>query len=235
MKVAVIIAAYNCEKYILECYKSVKNQVPCNGWTYEIRLGIDNCPRTADICRKHNIPFYWSENNVGAYVMRNSLIALLPADKYAIFDADDAMYPGYLIKSLSLSAEAVMTAKINCNENLTPIQSARIEYGGAMTFSHKLLSDLGGFYDVRCAADSNFMQRLNMAGYTIKEILEPLYFRRKHKNSLTIDKNTGIGSEYRRNVYRQMCDKNSQGIIKIKPTTAPLEYINDFKNLQNMP
>ena len=38
---AIIIAAYNADKYILECYESVKNQIPLEGWEYEIRIGVD--------------------------------------------------------------------------------------------------------------------------------------------------------------------------------------------------
>ena len=159
--------------------------------------------------------------------MRNSLIAIAPADCYSIFDADDVMFPEYLNKSLSLNADAVMTAKINCNEKLKPIQGARIEYGGAITFTDNLLKSLGGFYGVRCAADSDFISRAKMAGYEIKEISEPLYYRRRHAGSLTKKSDTGIRSAYRKKVWRDMCEKREQGIIKIKPTVIPLKKI-DF-------
>lgn len=224
-KIAVIIAAYNAEKYILECYESVKNQIPVPGYSVDIRIGVDGCQKTADVLRKNKIPFYWSEKNVGAYIMRNSLCAVAPADMYSIFDADDTMFPDYLLKTLSLNADAVMTAKINCNENLKPIQGARIEYGGAITFSNDILSDLGGFYGVRCAADSDFMARIKICGYSIYEISEPLYYRRRHPNALTKKSDTGIGSPYRKKVWSDMCEKREQGIIKIKPTVIPLKKI----------
>lgn len=222
-KVAVIIAAYNADKYILDCYESVKNQIPLEGYSVDIRIGVDGCPKTADVLRKNKIPFYWSEKNVGAYIMRNSLMAIAPADCYSIFDADDVMFTNYISSTLSLNADAVMTAKINCNEKLIPIQGARIEYGGAITFSHDILSDLGGFYGVRCAADSDFMARIKICGYSIHEIPEPLYYRRRHPQSLTKKSDTGIGSPYRKKVWRNMCEKLEQGIIKIKPTVIKLE------------
>jgi len=222
---AVIIAAYNAEKYILECYNSVKNQIPLEDWEYDIRIGVDGCKKTADVLRKNKIPYFWSEKNVGAYIMRNSLIYLSPADVYSYFDADDTMFPNYLKTVLSLNTDAVMTAKINCNENLKPIQGARIESGGAITFSHSVLQTLGGFYGVRCAADTDFMYRLQMAGYNIHEINEPLYYRRRHPNSLTKKSDTGIGSPYRKKVWRDMCEKREQGIIKIKPTIIKLEEV----------
>ena len=121
---------------------------------------------------------------------------------------------------------AIMTAKINCNENLKPIQGARIEKGGAITFTHGVLERVGGFYGVRCAADTDFMYRCNMAGFSIHEISEPLYYRRRHPNALTKKSDTGIGSPYRKKVWRDMCEKREQGIIKIKPTVIPLKKIN---------
>jgi len=231
MKCAIIIAAYNADKYILECYESVKNQIPVPGYSVDIRIGVDGCQKTADVLRKNKIPFYWSEKNVGAYIMRNSLMALAPADCYAIFDADDVMFPDCLYKTLYEMTlfpgqSACMTAKINCDEKLKPIQGARIEYGGAITFTENVLKDLGGFYGVRCAADSDFIDRTKMAGYEIKEIAEPLYYRRRHSGSLTKKSDTGIGSHYRKKVWRDMCEKREQGIIKIKPTVIELKKIN---------
>ena len=225
MKCAVIIAAYAADKYIIECYNSVKNQIPLEGVEYDIRIGVDGCQKTADVLRRAGIPFYYSDKNVGAYIMRNSLMAIAPADYFSIFDADDVMFPEYLLKSLSLNSDAVMTAKINCNENLKPIQRSRIESGGAITFSHKILESLGGFYGVRCAADTDFMYRIKMAGFEIHEISEPLYYRRRHAGSLTKKQNTGIGSPYRKKVWKDMCQKREQGIIKIKPTVIKLREV----------
>lgn len=223
--VAVIIAAYNADKYILDCYESVKNQIPLEGWKYEIRVGVDGCQKTADVLRRAGIPFYYSDKNVGAYITRNSLMAVAPADRYAIFDADDVMFPDYLKKTLQTPYCAIMTAKINCNENLKPIQGARIEYGGAITFNNKILDSLGGFYGVRCAADSDFMARIRLAEYNIHEIKEPLYYRRRHPESLTKKSDTGIGSPYRKKAWAMMTEKRNEGIIKIKPTIIELKKI----------
>jgi glycosyltransferase involved in cell wall biosynthesis len=227
--VAVIIAAYNADKYILDCYGSVKNQIPLEGWSVDIRIGVDGCQKTADVLRRAGIPFYWSEKNVGAYITRNSLIYLSPADVYSYFDADDEMFDDYLARQLLLfdtkNIQACMTAKINCDEKLKPIQGARIEYGGAITFSNDILDALGGFYGVRCAADSDFMSRIKMAGYEIKEIAEPLYYRRRHSESLTKKADTAWRSPYRNKVWKMMTEKREQGIIKIKPTIIKLEEV----------
>ena len=38
---AVIIPAYNCPEYILDCYNSVKKQIPVEGVFVDIRIGVD--------------------------------------------------------------------------------------------------------------------------------------------------------------------------------------------------
>lgn len=224
-KLAIVVAAYNTEKYIMECVNSILNQDKIDGWEIDLRIGIDSCEKTASVLTKNKIKFYWSEKNVGAYTLRNSLLYLDSADMYGYFDSDDCMFKNYCKKTIEANADAVMPAKINCNEKLKPIQGARIEKGGAITFTHEVLDRLGGFYGVRCAADTDFMYRCIDAGFQIAEIQEPLYYRRRHGESLTKKPTTGIGSAYRKKVWRNMCEKREQGIIKIKPTIIKLEEV----------
>jgi glycosyltransferase involved in cell wall biosynthesis len=225
-KLAIVVAAYNTEKYIMECVNSILNQDKIDGWEIDLRIGIDSCEKTASVLTKNKIKFYWSEKNVGAYILRNSLLYLDNADMYGYFDSDDCMFKNYCKKTIEANADAVMSAKINCNENLKPIQGARIEKGGAITFTHSVLQAIGGFYGVRCAADTDFMYRIGMAGYNIHEINEPLYYRRRHSESLTKKSDTGIGSPYRKKAWAMMTEKREQGIIKIKPTVIELKKFN---------
>jgi len=222
---AVIIAAYNCPEYIMDCYNSVKNQLPLDGWNYEIRIGVDGCTKTADVLIKNKIPFYYSQKNVGCYIMRNSLIYLKKADAYAYFDADDKARPDYLYKSLKYfnSYDCVMTGKYQTDHKLNIIKTSKPERGGAITFSHYALEQVGGFYGVRCAADTDFMLRLEMAGIKIHEINEPLYYRRRHNESLTKKADTGMGSPYRKQAWNELCNKRAKGIVKIQPTVIKLE------------
>lgn len=223
---AIIIAAYNCPDYIMDCVNSVKRQFPIGGWNYDLRIGVDGCQKTADVLLKNKIPFYWSTENHGAYLIRNSLIYLKPADAYCYFDADDVMLPDYLNHSLryiDVGQNIVMTAKHNTDKNLNVIASARIENGGAMTFTHRALKSVGGFYRWRCAGDTDIMRRFEMAGFKIFNINEPLYYRRRHSESLTKKADTGMGSAYRKQAWSAMCAEREKGIIKIKPTIIKLE------------
>jgi len=137
------------------------------------------------------------------------------------------MKPGYIAKSiLALSAghHAVMAAKIQCDDKMRPRpgNAARIESGGAITFTHHALQAVGGFYRHRCAGDTDFMHRLRMAGIAIHEITEPLYYRRRHNKSLTRSGITRYGGEYRKKVWAEMTAARERGIIKIVPTLVPL-------------
>lgn len=227
---AVIIAACNCPEYIMDCVKSVKKSIQLDGWNYDIRIGVDGCRATSNVLKKNKISHYYSIKNVGAYIMRNSLIYLKKADVYAYFDADDVMSEDYLKRSLEEienGHHAVMTAKLQCDENMKIKAGgcATIESGGAITFTHHALEQVGGFYRYRCACDTDFMYRLEMAGIKIAKIYNPLYYRRRHNKSLTRSGNTRYGSKYRNESWAEMNKKREAGIIKIKPTVIKLKVV----------
>jgi glycosyltransferase involved in cell wall biosynthesis len=229
-KIAIIIAAYDCAEYIIKCINSVKNQYRVPGWQYDLRIGIDGCRKTAEILKENKIKFYWSEKNVGAYIMRNSLISLGKADIYSYFDADDVMLQGYIryqINIINNVHQAVLLAKFQCDKNLKFIKSSKpiIETGGAIAFTHEIWKALGGYYGHRCAGDTDFMERIKMAGFKIYESLAGMYLRRRHLKSLTKSGITRYGGAYRKKVWAEMCWNREQGIIKIKPTIVKLEEI----------
>ena len=93
---AVIVAAYHAQKWIKPCIASIRSQVLPPGWTLDLRIGVDGCAETAAALTRMKESYYLAPDNVGTYVLRNSLIGLGPADCYTIFDADDEMLPTYL-------------------------------------------------------------------------------------------------------------------------------------------
>jgi glycosyltransferase involved in cell wall biosynthesis len=218
---AVIIPCYDVAEYIGACINSMMNQKPRENWTYDIRIGVDGCRNTA---QKIRIPFWFAERNVGAYIMRNSLMVINPADAFAYFDADDVMCDDYLFRSLAVidaGGDVVMAAKYQCDVKLKPIR-VKLQSGGAITFTKKALDAVGGFQPFRCAGDTDFMMRLEMAGFKIYKIQDPLYYRRCHPKQLTQKTETGIGSYYRRRSWAQMCIDRGKGIVKINPEITKL-------------
>jgi glycosyltransferase involved in cell wall biosynthesis len=227
MKLAIIIAAYDCAEYILDCVSSIEKQIKVGAYIYDMRIGVDGCEKTAKTLKRHNIPFYWSEKNFGAYIMRNSLIYLDKADIYSYFDADDIMGNLYIcqtILSFGFGAHAVMLGKSQVDQNLNMMKRQNIiDDGGAISFDQYALDKVGGFQPYRCAGDTDFMRRLNMAGIDIHQVWEPFYFRRHHNKSVTKSGQTAFGGEYRKKVWHEMCEQRKQGIIKIKPEIVQLE------------
>lgn len=222
---SIIIPAWGCENYVMDCIKSVQKQTAVPGWNIEFHIGVDACEKTSQVLKKNKIKHYYSHRNVGHYVIRNILMALHKSDVYAYFDADDVMMPNYCrrtIEHIDISG-FTMCAKINCDSNLRPRGKAVLENGGAMSFKHEIIEAVGGFRNYRCAADTDFMRRVEMAGYTITKIPEGLYYRRAHARALTKRADTGMGSPYRKKVWAEMTEMRQRGIIKIKPATVELE------------
>ncbi len=187
---------------------------------------MDACSETSAVLKKNRIPHYYSLMNVGHYVMRNSMIALTSADVYFYFDADDAMLNNCCKRVIEEIDKTgfVMPGKLNCNSNLQPhSKQAVVENGGAMVFKSEILQKVGGYKNYKCAADTDFLRRIEMAGYIIHKIKEPLYLRRSHPNALTKRKDTGMGSEYRKKVWEIMTAERKAGIIKINPVIVKLE------------
>jgi glycosyltransferase involved in cell wall biosynthesis len=223
MKVcAVFIPAFRAHNFIADCIRSFDQLHRTPGWRYELRIGVDGCSATASQIDR---PFFMSKTNVGAYVMRNSLIESKKADAYCYFDSDDVFKPDFLSLCLSRidrGEDLVLPAKVNCDATLKP-RSSRVEKGGAMVFSHKLWSTLGGFYPARVAADSDFLERAKAKGFNVFTIYQPLYLRRCHSAALTRAPGTSYGSPARREAWAEMCRRREDGVFYVAPVVAELE------------
>jgi glycosyltransferase involved in cell wall biosynthesis len=227
---AVVICAYDCAEFIQDLLSSLHKQLQTPGWIYNIRIGVDHCEKTAAVLKKFKQSYYMAEKNVGHGILRNALIYQAPADMFSYFDADDVMYPRYLktqIEFLDRSQGArniVMPAKINTDIHLHPKNGRPVvENGGAMTFTRRVIETIGGFQLYRCAIDTDFLRRVEMAGFRIHELKEALYYRRSHPKALTRTVGTGMKSAYRKRVWAEMTMMRKNGIIKIKPILVKLK------------
>lgn len=228
-KCAIIVSAYNADRFIEECYLSIAGQELFPGWEYEIRVGVDGCPKTAAKLASLAIPYYWSPINVGAYVIRNSLIGLAPADAFAIFDADDVMMPHYLRTLLPLLDLPSIAGAGRYTINLSGQILGQTPYTrGVFVISGEAFRLLGGFRDDRTSCDADLINRAELLSIPLFKIDLPLYYRRKHKDSLTQNKVTGFNSVYRnaiRTKHRQLMEN---GELYVIPTTTKL-----FPHLDN--
>lgn len=186
----VIMPAYKSMAYIDEAIESLAAQTPREGWDYNLRLGIDGCPFTREkvVTDETLGQFWYSEENVGAYVMRNSLIFIGLSDVYMTFDADDVMLPEYISTMLRVVEEEeadIVGAAHYYTEADGRLLGARPYQGGVCTFTLRALNMLGGFRSDRYASDTDFVFRARDAGLSVQSIRVPLFNRRIHDKSLT--------------------------------------------------
>lgn len=223
-KCAVIVAAYKAAPYIGEMIQSFDALKKLDGWEWEIRIGVDACPETARELEILGVDYWFSPENVGAYVMRNSLIAKGRADCYAIFDADDTMEPDYLFRLIPPAVKNGFSCshKRVFGSNGT-IEQNRCYGGGIQVFTHELFEKLGGFKPDRVSSDLDFTLRAMQSGTEIYITPETLWSYRRLETSLTGNPATNCRSAYRAEIEaRQDISRVFDG-VKIKPETTSLE------------
>jgi glycosyltransferase involved in cell wall biosynthesis len=216
--VTIIISAYDSAQWLEQCIDSVCSQRIPRGWTAQIVLGVDACPRTLRVAEglKHKslIGAYFP-NRVGPYIVFNTLACSFKSNAYGRFDADDVMLDGYLQNQLDLvdrTSSSLLTQSLSTyvDERLTPLASPVADAlssrqrlgrqsatGGQFLFTQKVWQRLGGFQPWQCAADTEFIRRARWADVTLKVVPRYLYLRRVHSNSLTRSRATGYKSKVR--------------------------------------
>lgn len=229
---AIMITAYKSEKYILETLNSFKKQQIPPEWNIKYFIGVDACVNTANLLKENNISYYFAEENVGTYILTNSLIneaVNYNVDAFLRFDSDDIPCENFLVNGLKHleNSEIVQPYRIECDENLTQKSDINIA-DGSIFFTLHALNLLGGYSHHRVACDGFFARRANKLNLIKKiETDLPVYLYRRVSGSLTKTQLTGDGSPYRKDVKSQMRKEFKSGKLKIdNPVTTLLKYHN---------
>lgn len=223
---AVIVAAYQAEPWIDDCLDSIEAQEPLEGWTYETRIGVDCCPGTAHVLKLRGAPYWWSPQNVGPYLVRNTLMRPA-ADAYAVFDADDIMEPAYLRTLLEIMGDGIAgSARIGMDENgrssANPIVYPHAH--GVSVFSAAAWKRLGGYRPWRIRADADALRRAETLKIPLTKHPDPLFRRRNHPNSLTNATETRIRSPARKAAARETRRLLKKGQYYVQAEFAQLEW-----------
>lgn len=224
------MAAYHAERWIEQAVESVRAQEPLADWRFELRIGVDACNETAAVLRRMEQPYWRPRENVGAYVLRNSLIALGPADCYAIFDADDVMCPAYLRTLIPhawpdrIAGPARQT--INADGELIERHRVRRWEGGVFVIGTAALERLGGYRAWPVAADSDLMWRAKDMGIRVRSVHSAdggaLLLRRRHHHQVTRSRTVGIGTPFRRSLSTEGRRLREAGELFVHPETRKL-------------
>ena len=202
--ISIIIPTFNNVDFIQDCLSSVINSVKL--LDCEIFVGIDKCEKTVEFIKNKpfdsRIRFFYSQQNVGPYIVKNSLVKKSKSDIVLFFDSDDVMKENMITEMLSLHEkyEVVRPKYVNYNNlhgysGKSHLVSQSNLFGeGVFSIKKDLFLSMNGFEGWRTSADTDFMGRVYKKGSKTINTQEILFYRRLHQNSLTQSKQTGHGS-----------------------------------------
>lgn len=225
---SIIISAYRVENFIEQALDSIFNQKNYNLDQVEVLVGIDGCQTTKQKLEliRNNYPKFrlriiYFHNNVGTYIVCNTLITIAKYNNIIRFDSDDIMTDKmlYTIMSQNTKYNVIKFSMMNfedSNPNVTEIYKIASE--GCRFFTKKLFMLVGGYMPWRHTADSEFNNRIMPVTCELY-IEEVLLKRRRHANALTKCNQTKIDSP-ERNAYRDKIMTNfNLSVIRIPMVT----------------
>lgn len=214
--ISVIIPAYKSTKYISECIASIQGEC-------EILIGVDHCQETCDHLKDvPNIKLFYFTENVGPYVIKNTLVDVAEHEFILFFDSDDVLHEGILsviIKEL----QDVDYLKLNyINFHHKKILNGHKMNDAVIAIKKSVFNSLNGFQPWRCGADTEFGHRLEHNKYKTKNFTEFCYHRRLHNENLTVKKETAHGSPIRQS-YVAIISKNIRAKSWPNPQTKTIQ------------
>jgi glycosyltransferase involved in cell wall biosynthesis len=232
--VKIIVSAYKAQEYIEDFLQSFESQLPTEGWQYDLVIGVDGCKDTACKLDKLDINYAYSDINVGAYVIRNTLIKHNPGDAYIIFDADDIMRNDFITKHLqNIYKTGIVACYKKRFQTTKSLESGTVgTYGGGIcAFTDAVWQDIGGFNSDRVASDTDLVIRMILSGKDIFIIEEPLFYYRQHHDSLTGSVQTSLSSDYRKKIRSKHDYDSMSGKIKIEPEVVDMKKVIPSENI----
>ena len=221
----IIIPCYKCSSYIERALRSIVSQ---DTLPDEVLVGIDGCLDSLKVAKKvipeeikgiTTLRFF--TGRFGPYVVRNTLAELSKADLLLFFDADDEMLPAYVSSMVALcEPQHVVRAR-----GEIWLSTRRYKSGG-----HRGKAQIGimrddflstkGFLPWPCAADAEYLQRLDLMGYKTRFTSEDIWRYHKRKDSLTMTTTTGMRSLLRKDLHRKKVELRQQKIFPTEMTTT---------------
>ena len=212
--ISFIIPAWKSNKFIEECLDSIQNQEAFKKHEvkYEILVGVDNCSETKEkliqIKDKYkNLKIYWSAENKGPYIIKNSLVRKSSGDKLFFFDSDDILTNDAMSIITADGGNSEMVRfhfknfKDGDRNTLNPSKRVAI---GVFVISRSLFDKIGGFQNWLCEADADFFRRCKKNEIEFHEIKKELFHRRMHSTQLTSIYKLGKNKSKTREGYLQL-------------------------------
>jgi len=221
---SIIIPTYKNTEYIDECINSILKSG--ENHNIELLIGVDACQETLYHIKTKEYPdfvkFYYFNENVGPYVIKNSLLNITNSENILFFDSDDIIAPDTIpniINNLSQN-DCVLLLFQTITNNI--VNNDELNFAaGVFAIKKDLILKMNGFEPWRVSADSEFIKRLHKHTTKIHNLDTLGFYYRQHPNSLTKRRDTGMTSKLRREYGEIKKDDNN-------PSTL---YVADFTNI----
>jgi hypothetical protein len=204
-EVSIIIPAWKADKWINDCLQSIYDQSwfkdKNNKW--ETLVGIDNCEETKSATLpKENTKLYYFKEHCGPYIIRNTLaLKCAKYDNLIFFDSDDLMHPDLVKDCFNLDKDFI-TFQLGVFKNKSK------QSRGSSFVKKSILSKFGGYDNWICAADNDFIKRIQANNIIWSKLTGQNYmYRRVHENQLTQRSDTGMRSELRKSFHLKTANK----------------------------
>lgn len=216
--ISVIVPAYKSSKYIQECLRSINDQYYFVDYDkYEILVGVDACYETLEAINSCNfgalankLRIFWFKENVGPYLIKNTLVKKSKYDIISFFDSDDIMKKDHVgIENVGINEYNIAGCVNFIHPNKDKVDNVINIAEGVITICKNIFLDVNGFDNWRCAADSDLIIRLKMNNIFPHVSKKVTLLRRIHDKNLTIVKKYKHGSEYRNSRIKITKNRNS--------------------------
>lgn len=206
----VLIPTYKSSNFLNKNLESILNQ---NIENLKIIVGIDGCIEKYDYIKE--IEYYYSNENVGTYIMSNSLIKLVPnqTDNIIMFDSDDYMPSNFLKPCIDyyskLPKNSILKLNLkNCYDN-NFFNLGKLQHGIKTIITTKFVfSSLGGYGSHRVAQDTFFAIRAKRKYKIYQNLSLPYFIRIVRPESLSQAKDT----KYKSNNRTIACEESNKKI-----------------------
>lgn len=242
-QISVIIPTFDNIEYIKECLDSVVESC-LQVSNFEILVGIDSCPKTLEFVQEntfdYRIKFYYFQENGGPYVIKNTLSQISKSENLIFFDSDDIMTKN-MVKEVVKYLDTHQCIKPMYHNFYGTINESDPKYKkssglwgeGVFGIKRDYFLSFNGFEGWRCAADSDFMARIQKNGVKLTLSKEMLFHRRIHNKGLTSDSKTNYGSSLRKHYVELSRQKTNFGALDELATSEYVLLYNklDFTNV----
>lgn len=234
---SIIIPAFKASSFLDECLCSIIEQ--SKNKNVQILIGIDGCEETLNWADKNkniynNVEFFWFKENVGPYVIKNTLAQLASSNNILFFDADDIMGKDLIHNFIiNIKDNAIVKFKycdFKHSEGILKAESIKNYGEGVFGIKKSTFLKLKGFEDWKCAADTEFQLRSKHNKIQIINIAKSFFYRRIHSQNLTVRNDTNWRSSLRKGYVSKINKKissHSWQLVDFKTTNFEKLFVNN--------